>query len=247
MAIQLIPFIFPGLPQVRCAFSTRLGGVSAGPFASANMSFDVGDDPAHVLANRQALQEALGIATWTECKQVHGEVTIFDPEFGGTDAPGSVEADGLATTQAGRGLVIKTADCQPVLIAHKGGGHILALHVGWRGNRIGFIGTALGQFCEQYSLQPGDLLALRGPSLGPAASEFVNYDTEWGQDFAQWYDARTRHVDLWQLTRDQLLAAGLPAAGLYSLDLCTACLPSHFFSYRSEKTTGRMANVMWIE
>ncbi len=247
MAIQLIPFAFPNLPRVRCAFTTRLGGVSAGEFTSANMSFDVGDNPDHVRANRQALQASLGFHTWSECKQVHGDRTMFDPDFGDTEGPGSVEADGLATTEPGRGLIIKTADCQPVFVAHRDGGHIMALHAGWRGNRIGYLGTAIAQFCAHYGLKPSDLLAVRGPSLGPAASEFVNYDSEWGPDFAQWYDAHTRHVDLWQLTRDQLLAAGLPSEHLYAIDLCTACLPSHFFSYRTEKVTGRMANVLWIE
>ncbi|GAB7081985.1 polyphenol oxidase family protein [Megalodesulfovibrio paquesii] len=245
MAIQVIPFAFPNIPGVRCAFSTRLGGHSAAPFDRANMSFDVGDHPDHVRANRQALQETLGFRFWTECRQVHGDTTLFDPTFGDAATPGSIEADGLATAEAGRALVIKTADCQPLLLAHANGRHLLALHVGWRGNRIGFIQTAIREFCEHYGLLPADLSAVRGPSLGPAASEFIHFDTEWGAAFSSWFDPKTRRVDLWQLTRDQLQAAGLPASQIYSLDLCTACLPSHFFSYRQSRTSGRMANVIW--
>ena len=247
MDIQVIPFAFPNVPGVRCAFSTRLGGQSDGAYGSANMSFDVGDSPEAVQANRRALQASLGFSVWTECRQVHGDATLFDPDFGDVDAPGSMEADGLATTEPGRALVIKTADCQPVLIAHAGGRHILALHVGWRGNRIGFIQTAISQFCARYGLGPADLLAVRGPSLGPAASEFIHFDAEWGEAFSPWFQPQTQRMQLWQLTRDQLLAAGLPACHLYSLDLCTASLPGHFFSYRQSRTTGRMANAIWRE
>lgn len=247
MDIQVIPFVFPGVPHVRCAFSTRRGGHSTVPFDSANMSFDVGDDAGAVQANRRALQAALGVGIWTECRQVHGDVTIFDPDFGGVDTPGSVEADGLATTEAGRALVIKTADCQPVLITHAAGRHILALHVGWRGNRINVIQTAIRQFCTRYGLAPAELHAVRGPSLGPAAGEFIHFATEWGESFSPWFNPQTRCMDLWQLTRDQLLDAGLPTAHLHSLDLCTASLPGHFFSYRRANITGRMANVIWRE
>lgn len=247
MAPRVIPFVFPGIPGVRCAFSTREGGASAGPFASGNISFDVGDDAETVAGNRAALAASLGLGAWTECRQVHGDVTVFDPEFDALDAPGTVAADGLATTERGRGLVIKTADCQPVLVAHAGGEHVLALHVGWRGNRIGFIPTAIKQFCSRYGLDAKDLRAVRGPSLGPAAAEFVNFDLEWGQAWRLWFDETARTLDLWALTRAQLLASGLPSSGIHGIDLCTACLPELFFSYRREKTTGRMASVIWRE
>jgi copper oxidase (laccase) domain-containing protein len=53
-------------------------------------------------------------------------------------------------------------------------------------------------------------------------------------------------MDLWSLTRDQLTAAGVPAAHIFSIDICTASSPQ-FFSYRRDKVTGRQAGIIWIE
>ena len=162
------------------------------------------------------------------------------------EPPAFPKGDGLATDKPGIGLIIKTADCQPVLVAHKGGRHIAAFHIGWRGNRLRFLQSGIAGFCGRYGLDARDLLAVRGPSLGPQRSEFVNYGKEWGPDFANWFNARDKTMNLWRLTRDQLLEAGLPDEGIFGLDLCTASMPDSFFSYRRDGICGRQANVIWI-
>ncbi|HIU18299.1 MAG TPA: laccase domain-containing protein [Candidatus Avidesulfovibrio excrementigallinarum] len=243
MAAGLIPFVFPGVPGVRCAFQTRIGGVSPAPWDSGNVGDNVGDDPARVAANKQALRETLGLEGMVALNQVHGTVMHFDPD--NTDA--TPEGDGLATTRPGLGLLIRTADCQPVLLAHAGGRHVAALHVGWRGNRLHFPELAVEAFCRRYDLLPKDLYAVRGPSLGPSCAEFVNFDDEWGEAFEPWHDASRKTMDLWRLTADQFRAAGVPAAHCFGLDLCTYLLPELFFSYRRSGQTGRQGSVIWIE
>jgi hypothetical protein len=52
-------------------------------------------------------------------------------------------------------------------------------------------------------------------------------------------------MDLWSLTREQLLGAGIPAGSIFALDLCTASSPE-FFSYRRDKVTGRQVGVIWM-
>ena len=243
MAAEVIPFVFPGVPGVRCAFQTRVGGVSPAPWDSANIGDNVGDDPVRVAANRQALRETLGVDSLVALHQVHGTVMHFDP----ADPDVTLEGDGLATTRPGLGLLIRTADCQPVLLAHAKGRHVAALHVGWRGNRLNFPGLADEACGRQDDLRPRDLYAVRGPSLGPSCAEFVNFDDEWGRDFADWFDASRKTMDLWRLTADQLHAAGVPAAHCFGLDLCTCLLPELFFSYRRSGQTGRQGSVIWIE
>jgi len=242
---RLIPFAFPGLDRVGCAFGARAAG-ACGPYGGGNISLDVGDDPGAVRAWRRAMQGALGFGTWQELRQVHGTQMLFDPEPGDIDAPGTFEADGLATAEPGRALVIKTADCQPILLAHESGGVVAALHVGWRGNVAEFPQRGVRALCREYGLAPAELLAVRGPSLGPAASEFTNFEAEFGPAFAPYHDPATRTVDLWRLTRDQLLAAGLLPERIHGLDLCTHATPELFFSYRRERTCGRQASVIWI-
>lgn len=244
MDMTYLSFAFPGLDNVGCAFGLR--GEGDGPFGGNNISFDVGDDRATVQARRIAMRDALGFTHWQEVRQVHGPQIIFDPEPGPIDEPGTLEADGLATTRPGAALAIKTADCQPLLLAHKSGKYVAALHVGWRGNVLGFPATGVRDFCEEYGISASDVLAVRGPSLGPGKSEFTGFETEFGPGFADWYDDQTRCVNLWRMTRDQLISTGVSPANIYSLDLCTMSLPELFFSYRREQTCGRQASLIWI-
>lgn len=246
MDLSYIPFAFPGLPQVGCAFSTRLGGESTGPYASGNISFDVGDDTEQVSANRKALFAGVGLSAVHEQKQVHGVHVIVDARDTGLNSAGRDEADGSATTTPGLGLMVKTADCQPVLLAHKDGKHVAALHVGWRGNVQNLPGLGVAALCAEYDLDPRDVMAVRGPSLGPAAAEFTNFDLEFGEAFRPYFDEATKTVNLWRLTRDQLVSAGLCPDSIYGLDLCTFSLPELFFSYRRENMCGRMASLIWI-
>ena len=243
MAVTVIPFVFPGIPQVRCAFQTRQGGFSEGVYAGGNISYDVGDNPDHVAANLEDLRRTLGVDSLVSVRQVHGKTMLLDPD----PAAEPQEADGLSTSMRKVGLLIRTADCQPVLLADMSGRHIAALHVGWRGNRINFIGSGVSAFCARYGLRPATVCAVRGPSLGPACAQFVNYDVEWSHYFDAWFDARTQTVNLWRLTRDQLLSAGISSEHIFSLDLCTASLPELFYSYRSSRVTGRQASVIWME
>ena len=249
MSVSYIPFIFPGVPQVRCAFQTRAGGVSLGEFGGGNIAFTVQDKPEHVIANRHSLLEGLrpqGMTAWAELMQVHGDGFVFEPEAVACETPVTAEGDGMATARPGLGLLIKTADCQPILIAHKSGAYIAAMHAGWRGNRCDFPITGVARFCERYGLEPRDLLAVRGPSLGPGKAEFVNFDKEWGAPYLPWFDAGSKTMDLWGLTRHQLERAGLLPRNIYGLDICTASINEQFFSYRCARRSGRQASLVWI-
>ncbi|MFI3272504.1 MAG: polyphenol oxidase family protein [Pseudomonadota bacterium] len=270
-SLRLIPFHFPNVPNVSCAFQMRETAslepnanpatgphndatLRAYPLSHGNISLDIvgelsGHDPSlrqQALANRRAIASSLGVADWCEMLQVHGNIMHFEPEAQCPDSPSTVQGDGFATDQAHRALMIKTADCQPVLIAHLSGQHIAAFHIGWRGNRIQFLGHGIDAFCRRYNLDPRDLVAVRGPSLGPDAAQFTNFDAEWGPDFAPYFDQAKQTMNLWQLTHHQLCAAGLLPHNIYSLDLCTLSLPNAFFSYRRERHTGRQASFIWI-
>lgn len=247
MAVSGINFAFPGIPHVRCFFQNRLGGESTGAYMASNISMDVGDNPKHVVYNRLRLQKELGIRSWCELKQVHGNVVKFDPPETPSGEAATLEADGSATNNPFKALVIKTADCQPVLLAHKSGKYIAGLHVGWRGNRIAFPVSGVEAFCTKYSISPSDVFAVRGPSLGPAEAQFINFENEWGVEWVRWFNKDTKMMDLWQLTKHQLQLAGIPEKQIFSLDLCTKTLEDDFYSYRRDRVTGRQASVIWID
>lgn len=246
MPVNVLAFHFPGLPQVGCAFQLRQDPVPDAPASGGNISYAVpGDPPENVLTARRELAAGLHIERWAELRQVHSDGLLFDPDPVAADAQPVAEGDGMATDRSGLALCIKTADCQPILLAHRGGRHIAALHVGWRGNRCGFPQSAVRRFCECYRLSPRDLLAVRGPSLGPDRAEFIHFATEWGEDFRRWYRPENRTVDLWGLTRRQLMEAGLEERHIFGVDICTASNPRLCFSHRRHPASGRQASLIW--
>ena len=248
-AIVTIPFCFPGVEGVSCVFTTRRGGGSLPPYDGANLSFDVGDAPAQVAANRRALAESLGLRQLCELKQVHGDVLHLDPAATPLEAfasaGASLEGDALATARPGLALCIKTADCQPVLLAHESGRFVAALHVGWRGNVLNLPGSAVARLCTQYACRPEELYAVRGPSLGPEQAQFLHFAQEFGQEFLPFFNRKADTVDLWRLTRFQLETAGLKPERIFGIDRCTRSHPQEFFSYRAARVTGRMLSLIW--
>ena len=247
LPVEYIPFRFPKLPNVGVAFSTRKGGYGKAPYDKANYSYEVGDDEAIVTAHRESYMKRLGFEVWQETKQVHGDTIIFEPEENRYDMTPVIEADGIATSKAGQGLVIKTADCQPVLFAHNSGRYIMALHVGWRGNVLNLCAKGVVEFCEHYDLLPKDIYAVRGPSLGPESAQFTNFHKEFGPAFEDYFNEETQTMDLWALTKDQLIKSGLKEEHIFGLDFDTCKRTDNFFSYRADNTTGRQANVIWFK
>ncbi len=213
----IIPFSFPGLPSVGCAFGTRLRPAENHTLETPSLRLML--------------------------TQVHGTDIVFEPQKDNE----STEADGMAASTPGQALVIRTADCQPIMAAHKSGKYILALHCGWRGNRAGFPTNGIKKFCARYDLAPEDILAVRGPSLGPARARFHDFSEHWPESFGNYFHPGDKSMHLWNLTRDQLLAAGLPKENIFGLDLCTYSLPEWFYSYRRDRDKKRMENMIWIK
>ena len=239
MSLTMIPFQFPGIPGVGCAFSMRA-------FGSVSLS----SADASSIERRAGIPSLLGVGAFAQVHQVHGVRTLFEPEAQNPAAAPSEQADGMATSRPGLALMIKTADCQPILVAHDSGRFVMAVHSGWRGNRQDYPYSAICVFCDRYGLDPQHLWAVRGPSLGPSASEFVNFDSEWGPEFLQWYDRERRTMDLWSLARHQLERAGLPSGHILGIDLCTFDNADFFFSYRHARRfgseDGRQGSFIWI-
>lgn len=243
---KYMQFKFPNITDVACAFGTRHGGSGKGQFAENNISFEVGDLRKNVLENRKSVRDEFGFGRLVELKQVHGDIVHFDLQDDFIEGSG-LEGDGICVSEPGTALMIKTADCQPVFLAHESGRYACALHVGWRGSRMDFPGRALKLFCAHYSISPDEIMAVRGPSLGPCCAEFIDFGEHWSQEFEDYYNLEDRTMDLWRLTRDQLVRAGVRETNVFGLDLCTKCNESLFFSYRREKTCGRMGNFMLLK
>ncbi len=119
------------------AFSTRIGGISEGDYASLNLGMNRGDIQARVTENWRRFMESAGISyrPFVCGKQVHGNTVHVACAKDARPAYGEgelIEADGYVTREKGLPLAIFTADCVPVLLEDVTAGVIGAVHCGWR-------------------------------------------------------------------------------------------------------------------
>ncbi len=249
-----IPGITPRWPapaNVRSHITTRAGGVSLPPYTSNNLGLHVGDDPAHVAANRAQLAAHLGLAEspqWLE--QIHGVKVVHAKTDGVVRT-----ADGSYSNQIGHACLVMTADCLPILLCDKQGTQVAALHCGWRSLAKGICARGL----QKFSVKPDDILAYLGPAISQPHFE-VGVDVleaffkaarsqQHAEQIASAFTSAQRplhfYADIYALARAELNALGVTA--VYGGDYCTYADERRFYSYRRDKTTGRMASLIWLE
>jgi YfiH family protein len=231
------------IPEVMHGVFTRQGGVSCGPYRSLNVGLAVGDLPQHVEENLHRVQQALAVEKLISATQVHGvkEAVITG---GHVVPPGEIpEVDILMTAQPGLGLVIKQADCQAVMFYDPEHRVVAHAHCGWRGQIGGILSETVSRLTRHFGSRAETLHAAIGPGLGPCCAEFRHYWREFPPELWK-YQVRPGYFDLWQLSFDQLRAAGLRSENIEVANLCTRCREEEFFSYRRDGVTGRQAAVI---
>jgi len=220
------------------AFTTRVGGVSEGPFASLNLGRKSGDDVERADENRRIACEAIGadVEKLALNHQVHASrVLQAAPAMRGE------HADGLWTDQPSLPILAMSADCLPIAVARTDTSDpaVAVLHVGWRGLLAGIVGAgteALGR---------GALAAAIGPGIGPCCYEVgeevaVPFRERFGGDVVE-----EGRLDLWTSAERALRAAGVERIDRF--DRCTACEPETFFSHRRDAgRTGRQGVIAYV-
>jgi polyphenol oxidase len=141
---------------------------------------------------------------------------------------------------------VLVADCIPVLLADRAGSTVAVAHAGWRGLAGGVIENTV----ERMALPPRSLMAYLGPGIGPSAFEvgpdvrdaFLSVDARAETAFVPRAPGKWL-ADLFLLARQHLERCGI--GSVHGGNLCTHSDPDRFYSYRRDRTTGRMAAVIW--
>ncbi len=237
---------------VDVAFTDRAGGVSGEPFSSLNLAATGPDGEATVTEN---LRRVVGAFTGSPespvaaMHQVHGaRVAVVDrdvapaPPRGGLD--GLPEADALVTALPGVTLLVRVADCVPVLLADPGRGVVGAVHAGRPGLVAGVVPAALDAMREQGA---AEVVAWVGPHVCGRCYEVPARmrdevcdvvpeawaETSWG----------TPAVDVGAGVVAQLLRQGVEVV---SAERCTA-EDARLYSYRRDhERAGRMAGLVRV-
>lgn len=236
-------------------FSTRLGGVSQGMWASLNLGVSRGDDPDHVRENYRRFLAAVGAQgpRMAQSCQVHGSHVRVITQADVKEDPYekvSYEADGLVTDLPGVTLVIFSADCLPILYYDPVRQVVGAAHAGWRGTAADMAGAVVRKMEEVYGCQPQDILAAIGPGIGPCCFEthedvpnamMAAFSTPVLQ-YLHIQENGKYSVDLKGINSMRLEKAGLLPEHIGICDQCTSCHQKLFWSHRCVGTNrGSMA------
>ena len=233
---------------VRHGFSTRLGGISEGCYASLNLSFDRGDREEAVRENFRRIGAAMGVLCedMVFSKQTHTTnvrvVTEDDRGKGVVRERDYTDVDGLVTDVPGICLVTSYADCVPLYFVDPVRKAIGLSHSGWRGT-VGKIGKKTVELMrETFGSDPGDILAPVGPSVCmdcyEVSGDVIDRVKEsfakrfWDQLFYRKADGKYQ-LDLWKANELIFIESGISAEHIAVTNVCTHCNSDILYSHRA--------------
>jgi YfiH family protein len=233
---------------VKHAFTTRIGGVSPAPFDSLNFGNPAGnvrDPDANLNANVGKLEEAVRLPdrrrVWVH--QVHGNgVRIArDASF-----ENGCQGDAIISDDATAYLMVRVADCVPILLVTPDGTAVAAIHAGWRGAVAQVVPEAVRALAMFAEISATQIIAAIGPCIARDAFEVgPEVVAEFIGRFGESPSWANRHVDLPEAVATQLRTSGIPTSQIDRTDRCTSRDRDEFFSHRRDHgITGRMAAVI---
>jgi hypothetical protein len=165
------------------------------------------------------------------------------------------DADAVISNDPTAAIVIRVADCVPILLAEESGRAVAAIHAGWRGTakRAAIAGVSALQ--TTYGVRPERIIAAVGPSIGPCCYEVSESTLQTFREaghhssmLERWFEPRAEgkfHLDLWRATRDQLEGAGVMPENIHIAELCTKTHADVLHSYRVDgDKAGRMIGII---
>ena len=229
-------------------FSTRLGGVSEGIYASMNLSFTRGDKDAAVHENYRRFAAALGfserdIVTSDQTHTANVRIITEEDRGNGITKPRPyTDVDGMITNV--RGLVLATfyADCVPLYFVDPVHHAIGLSHSGWRGTVAKIGAVTIRKMQETYGTDPADVYAAIGPSICQECYE-VSEDVilEFKKSFAPEHWEKLFYkkengkyqLNLWEANKIIFTETGITENHISMPGICTCCNPEFLFSHRA--------------
>ncbi len=189
---------------------------------------------------RKKVQEFLELDKLIIPNQKHGKHVEHFPHL---TERFEISCDAVMTQELKVGLMIQHADCQASIFFDPRQRCVANVHCGWKGNIARIYTQVIARMQEQFGSKAEDIIVCISPSLGPTHAEFIHMKNEFPEEFWKYANEKL-HIDLWQVSYEELLGMGILEKNIEIAKLCTYSDPEHFFSYRRDKTTGRNATVV---
>lgn len=177
-------------------------------------------------------------------KQVHDSDVIFATSL---DIGQDVECDGCAAVEKNLKLVIKTADCVPVLLADKTKPIIAACHAGWKGALKGIVKNTV-EAMRRLGSDTQNIAAALGPSIREASygvkSDFLQTFLQYDEMALPFFTKDKKFFDLPGYVKFKLDTEGIK--DIYDCEVDTF-KDEDFLSWRRSKRIADNRNISFIE
>jgi len=246
------------------AFSTRLGGVSTlSHTSSMNVGFGRGDTDDTVRKNIEILCGCAGVSYSgvvgsAQYHATHVRYVTEENAMEGISRDNPAPSDAFVTDRAGVSLIVRTADCTPILLAGEKNDLspvVGAAHAGWKGT-VGLIAANLVTAAAKLGAKKKTLRAAIGPCIGKCHFEvkedFIEaVKSERGGEFAERHIERRDgryFADMVSMNVEILMGAGLARENIDVCGACTMCDPATYHSHRATGgVRGTMGSVIGIK
>lgn len=249
-ALRLLQFDSFSHDKVVHGVFTRHGGVSEGQWASLNLGGNIGDEADRVAENRRRALQVLERppASTYDIWQIHSaEILTADQPHHGPPYP---QADGLITANPAVTLLLRFADCVPILLYDPRAPAVGLVHAGWKGTVKQTTARAVEAMGESFGSRPQDLRCAIGPAIAehhyPVGPEVVTaFQQSFGEGASRFLSSQNgaTHLALPEANAELLRRAGVEAIEMESI--CTACDTDNWYSHRGEDgRTGRFGAII---
>lgn len=163
--------------------------------------------------------------------------------------------DAMITQVPNQCLLIKTADCIPILLYDSKNKVVASVHAGWRGSLKEVAIQTVLTMVEKFNSDPLNIFVGIGPGIGPEVYEvgksvFISFTSEnkaYKECFVK-QSAEKYLLNLWEINKLQLLNAGIPEENIELSEICNYSDTERFFSARKEgMRTGRILSGIYLK
>jgi YfiH family protein len=216
-------------------------------FNKTNNSVNYSFDPDSIrLEEKKLISQDTGIEQKNiiSLQQVHGDDIVDIADYPDKNYPIYAEGDALVTPLKNLCLVIRTADCVPVIIYDKKNKILGAVHSGWKGTELDISSKLVKYMNLQYKSNPDNLDVWILPSIGPESYEIKD-------DVAVHFEDRFLNMNngiflnLWKSITESLIDAGIRESRIHQSNICTLKNKKEYFTHRGGDA-GRNLNCSYI-
>ena len=206
-----------------------------------DIKLNIDNNIINIFSNKliEEILDELKLNKYYESKQIHSDiVNIIDDKY-----INNTEGDALITNKIGIPLIIKVADCVPILLYDKENKVIALVHSGWKGTLKDITNKTIEVMINKFNSKPQNINAYIYPSIRICHFEVEEDVYSLFKDKIKNIDKYTikkdikYYIDLQSIIKDNLINIGI--TNITDINICTYCNNNLYHSYRYNHTNKR--------